>query len=119
MLLNHIASNSIISLFYPFSIFLYALLEYPRPKKSYWNLCLIYTVIVIAIKFIVQLELFEKIFEDKKDINAQGEINNKYKIFFNDYLQHYKLGLIYQDSTSSTEFFNYVIYKTMVILSQN
>ena len=116
MLLNHIASNSIISLFYPFSIFLYALLEYPRPKKNYWNLCLIYTVIVIAIKFIVQLELFEKIFEDKKDINAQGEINNKYKIFFNDYLQHYKLGLIFQDSTSSTEFFNYVIYDALLII---
>ena len=46
MILNHIINSSIISLFYPISIFCYALLEYPRPSKKYWNICFIYTFIL-------------------------------------------------------------------------
>jgi hypothetical protein len=41
MILDHMASASLISLIYPLSIFCFALLEYPRPKKYYWMACLI------------------------------------------------------------------------------
>ena len=45
MILDHMLSGSIITLIYPLSIFCYALLEYPRPKKIYWILVLYYTFI--------------------------------------------------------------------------
>ena len=110
MIIDHMCFPSILSLFYPLSIFLYALLEYPRPKKTYWNICLLYTVIMIAIKYIVQLQLFVEIF-DKDDIKE----TNPYKDFIIK-LEHYKLGLKFYDSTFSVSFFNYIIYDSLVII---
>ena len=57
MILDHMKSSSIITLIYPLSIFCYALLEYPRPKKNYWIACLIYTMIIMFIKFIIHLNI--------------------------------------------------------------
>lgn len=34
MIINHMYSASLISFFYPITIFCYALLEFPRPKKD-------------------------------------------------------------------------------------
>ena len=116
MLINHILNNSLLSLFYPFSIFLLALLEYPRPSKTYWNICLIYTVIIIGVKFSVQLELFVKIFENENEIDAEGKIINKYKSFIFNNFQKYKIGIVYYESTSSLSFFNYIIYDAIVIM---
>ena len=36
MILEHMAGGSAISLVYAISVFCFALLEYPRPKKAYW-----------------------------------------------------------------------------------
>ena len=116
MLLNHIFSNSLLSLFYPLSIFLFAILEYPRPSKKYWNLCLIYTVLIIAIKFTVQLELFVKIFEEENNKDAEGKIINKYGNFIINNLHHYKIGIRFYESTSSFDFFNYIIFDALVII---
>ena len=115
MLIDHACSPSILSLFYPFSIFCYAILEYPRPKKTYWKICLLYTVILIAIKFVVQLELFVKIFEKEDETDASGKVKNIYQEFV-DNIQHYKLGLIFFDSTFSLTFFNYIVYDALVII---
>ena len=115
MLIDHACSPSILSLFYPFSIFCYAILEYPRPKKTYWKICLLYTVILIAIKFVVQLELFVKIFEKEDETDASGKIKNIYQEFI-DNIQHFKLGLIFFDSTFSLTFFNYIVYDALVII---
>jgi hypothetical protein len=61
MILNHIMSYSFISLFYPISIFCYGIMEYPRPKKSYWSCCFIYTIIFLVLKFIIQLKVWSQI----------------------------------------------------------
>ena len=110
MIIDHMCFPSLLSLFYPLSIFLYAILEYPRPKKIYWNICLLYTVLIITIKYIVQLQLFVEIF-DKDDIKE----TNPYKDFIIK-LEHYKLGLKFYDSTFSVSFFNYIVYDSLVII---
>ena len=115
MIIDHIFTPSILSLFYPFSIFLYAILEYPRPKKTYWKICLVYTVILIAIKFVVQLQLFVKIFEDNNKRDVSGNLQNPYKDFIES-IQHFKLGLIFFDSTFSLSFFSYIVYDALVII---
>lgn len=115
MLIDHACSPSILSLFYPFSIFCYAILEYPRPKKAYWKICLLYTVILIAVKFVVQLELFVKIFEKEDDTDASGNVKNPYQDFV-DNIQHFKIGLIFFNSTFSLNFFNYIVYDALVII---
>ena len=115
MIVDHISSASLLSLFYPLSIFLFAIMEYPRPRRAYWNICLIYTVILIAVKYIVQLELFVKIFDDENEKDAAGNLKNPYKDFI-DNIQHYKIGLIFFKTTFSASFFNYIVYDAIVII---
>ena len=106
MIIDHMTYPSLLSSFYPLSIFLYAILESPRPKNTYWNICLIYTVFLISLKYFIQLELCLEIF----------------KIFEYNYLeivekmQHYKIGLVYYETTFSVNFFNYIFYDSLVII---
>ncbi|CAD8106067.1 unnamed protein product [Paramecium sonneborni] len=51
-------NTNIIALFYPFSAFLYGLLENPVPSKRYWNFLLIYAIIIISLKFIYKMTIF-------------------------------------------------------------
>ena len=114
MLIDHMLSSSALSLFFPISIFCYALLEYPRPKSTYWTICIVYTVVLITVKFIIQLQLFVIIFQDKNDKNANNTIKNPYQDFI-DNLDHYKLGLSFSDTTFCLSFFNYIVYDGLVI----
>lgn len=43
MVLNHLVTASILSMFYPVSIFLWAMLSVPRPSKAYWVTVITYT----------------------------------------------------------------------------
>ena len=101
MILNHIMSSSIISLFYPLSIFCYALMEYPRPKRGYWSFCLIYTVTVSTIKFIIQFRFLSG--------------NSKFFKFIEN-TQHYKLGLKICTNTFSKDFFIYILFDSLVLI---
>ena len=56
--INHIKNTNLVSLVYPFSFFLYAMIEYPYPSKNYWKLILTYTIAIIVIKFIYQVPIF-------------------------------------------------------------
>ena len=85
-------SNSLISLVYPISIFCYAIMEYPRPKKSYWTFCFIYTIACLVIKFIIQLDILRQI--SGYDTNIK-------------YLDNYFIGFKLCESTFSREFFLY------------
>jgi outer membrane biosynthesis protein TonB len=101
MIINHIMSSSILSLFYPLSIFCYALLEYPRPKRGYWSLCFVYTVLLSMLKFFVQLKFISG------------------NLFFSNLIQnseHYKLGLKICTSTFSKDFFMYIVFDYLVII---
>ena len=101
MILNHMMSSSILSLFYPLSIFCYALLEYPRPKRGYWSLCFFYTVVISMIKYLIQLK-----FLNEKEIIAK----------FIEETGHYKLGLKICTSTFSKDFIIYIIFDYLVLI---
>ena len=98
MILNHYLSASLISMVYPLSIFCYAIFEYPRPSKSYWNFCLIYSIIVLSLKYMVQLQFFVEIFGYKDTADGKGEKISVYKDFIKN-LEYYKIGLKYTNST--------------------
>ena len=105
MILNHMMVSTLITLFYPLSIFCYALLEYPRPKKFYWTFCLIYTVILLGGKFVIHLEVF-------KYIKIHGEsLADHLKT-----LDNYKIGFKIYDSSFSTDFFEYIFYDALVLI---
>ena len=97
MIINHMMSSSIISMFYPLSIFCYALLEYPRPKKKYWTTCLIYTVVIFTLKFFIQL--MNPIDED----------------FINE-IEKYKVGFKTCESTFCKNFFLYILNDAIVLV---
>ena len=46
-------------LLYPLSIFGYALLEETRPRKEYWMYLQTYTIVLLCIKFVLNLQLME------------------------------------------------------------
>ena len=109
MILDHIKMSSLISLFYPLSIFCFALIEYPRPTKKYWELCLTYSIIILSIKCFLQLELLVIIFE-----KVGGE-----KYLYKDILEileKFKIGLKFTESTFSYEFFKYIAFDSLVII---
>ena len=98
MIINHIMSSSLLSLFYPISIFCYAIFEFPRPKKFYWILCFIYTVFILVIKFMINIDVIREIETFKNIIN----------ICF-----RYKIGLKICNSTY--DYFFFIFYDILVL----
>ena len=43
LILNHLVNASLLSLVYPVSVFLWAMLSVPRPDKTYWVVVITYT----------------------------------------------------------------------------
>ena len=105
MIINHMHSASLISSFYPLTIFCYALLEHPRPVKTYWKISLYYTFFILFVKLLFTLKIFSIFTDEETFINFLDDLNN-YKIGF----KHCKL-------TLGREFFSYIIYDILVIIS--
>ena len=78
MFLNWMLTGNLISLFYPLSVLLYAIIEDPRPRSGYWNFVLIYAEIVIMLKFIIQQNALTFLIPGSYFV----EIFDKYKIGF-------------------------------------
>ena len=114
MILDHIQNASLISMLYPLSIFCYAIFEYPQPSKKYFKFCFIYSVIILAIKFILQLELWVEIFGYENNADSNEKISRYIEVIKN--LEHYKTGFKYVKSTNSVEFFNYIIFDSLIII---
>ena len=55
MIVSMMKNAGFISLLYPFVVFGYALMEEINPKKRIWYMLMIYTQILIIIKFVFQL----------------------------------------------------------------
>ena len=105
MILNHMTSSSIITLVYPLSILCYALIEYPRPKKAYWITCLIYTMIIMFIKFILQLKFIHLFISEETYIEL---INSLY---------YHRIGFRYYESMFSRGFVKYIVFDVLIILT--
>ena len=105
MILSHILTGHIVTLFYPISILCYALLESPRPKKKYWLICLYYTIVILCIKFLIQLKFFSVFIEQ-----------NLYKRIEN-FINTYRIGFYHYDSGYSGEFFLYIFPDSLILTS--
>ena len=57
-IINVVFNQSFLAMIYPFSYFLYALIENPFPPKQYWKFMSVYSGTLIVIKFIYQLPFF-------------------------------------------------------------
>ena len=101
---------SIISLFYPLSIFCYALLEYPRPSRKYWNICLIYTFIFLIIKSFSQKQFIGAFL----NLNKVESENNYEKL--SQFLIQYPIGIKLYDNDNIKEYFIYLIIDFLVII---
>ena len=55
MLANHVINANLLSLPYALSLFLYGLLESPRPGARFFSLLLGYTLLLLLLKFVYQL----------------------------------------------------------------
>ena len=114
MIINHMATASLLSVVYPLSIFCYAIFEYPRPTQKYWIFCKLYSIGILCIKCMLQLKLLVVLF-DKTSTGIDGKPINLYLDTLEN-LEYYKIGLKYTESTFSIEFFKYIFYDALVII---
>jgi hypothetical protein len=89
MILSMWQNAGIISVFYPVSIFGYALLEETRPRIEYWELVRKYTIVVLFFKFIMNIDSFGAFVQGKTFIYYESllkvgiyDYENLYTLFF-------------------------------------
>ena len=105
MIINHLVSASLISMFYPVFIFLFGICQFPRPEKLFWKILLVYTTIIILLKFIIQLNILEK--------------NETIRIFLNDIENDnliINLGFKKIEKEQISSFLSYIILDFLVLI---
>ena len=92
---------------FAFLVFLLGIIQYPRPSKLFWKITLIYCTIIIFLKFILQLNVWNDIDEFQNLIDIQ---KNPIGIFA--ILGIYKIG-----SYKFVDFFYYVIFDFLILIA--
>ena len=88
---------------YPLSVLLYALLEDPRPRNTYWSVVLIYAELVILFKFLIQ--------QNALTVLTPGSL-------FVEIMDKYKLGFrVFDKKEYATGIFSFIIWDILVALS--
>ena len=103
MFLNCMCTGNLMSMFYPLSVLLYALLEDPRPKSRYWSIILIYAECVILFKFLIQ--------QNALTVLTPGSL-------FVEIVDKYKLGFrVFDKKEYAHGIFDFIIWDILVALS--
>ena len=71
MILSIYSTAGLISIFYPLAVFGYAMLEETRPRKEFWRVVIIYTTIILLLKFVINLSDVT-LLQSKSYIVAEG-----------------------------------------------
>jgi hypothetical protein len=60
MILSMYWNAGLISLGYPIAVFGYALIEETRPGKKFWTIMIVYTMMILITKFVLQLPFWKE-----------------------------------------------------------
>ncbi|XP_041339408.1 piezo-type mechanosensitive ion channel component 1 isoform X4 [Pyrgilauda ruficollis] len=58
IILNNMVTGSVISLFLPILVFLWAMLSSPRPTKRFWVTAIVFTEMMVVVKYLFQFGFF-------------------------------------------------------------
>jgi len=58
MIIDFIINTNILTLVFPLSALIYSMLDNPRPSHKYWNFITSYLVVIIFLKFFIQMPIF-------------------------------------------------------------
>ena len=107
MILNHLIYGTASSLVFAFLVFILGIIQYPRPSKLFWKISLIYCTIIIFLKFILQLNVWNDFQKFQDLINIQKNPLGTFAI-----IGIYKLG-----TYKILKFFYYVIFDFLILIA--
>ena len=71
MIFSMFMNMGFVSFFYPISVFGYALIEPHRPKHTFWKVVRNYTPILLFLKFVFNLSIFESMLASEEFVYWQ------------------------------------------------
>ena len=106
MILNHLIYGSGSSMVFSFLVFILGIIQYPRPSKLFWKVTLIYCTIIIFLKFVFQLNVWNSLESFQHSIIKE---NNPLGFFA--IIGIYKLG-----NYKFLDFFFYVFFDFLILI---